>query len=85
MQNIQVFDDCVHELSRLPGVGRKTAVRLALHILKIKPEQAYKLSDAIKKLKDNIKFFRNREEFMYGMIIRLENGMRGLVAEEVRK
>ena len=56
MQNIQVFDDCVHELSRLPGVGRKTAVRLALHILKIKPEQAYKLSDAIKKLKDNIKF-----------------------------
>ncbi len=36
-------------------------------------------------LKDNIKFFRNREEFMYGMIIRLENGMRGLVAEEVRK
>lgn len=56
MQNIKVFDDCVHELSRLPGVGRKTAVRLALHILKIKQEQAYKLSDAIKKLKDNIKF-----------------------------
>ena len=56
MQNIKVFDDCVHELSRLPGVGRKTAVRLALHILKIKREQAYKLSDAIKKLKDNIKF-----------------------------
>lgn len=56
MQNIKVFDDCVHELSRLPGVGRKTAVRLALHILKIKHEQAYKLSDAIKKLKDNIKF-----------------------------
>ncbi len=56
MQNIKVFDDCVHELSRLPGVGRKTAVRLALHILKLKQEQAYKLSDAIKKLKDNIKF-----------------------------
>ncbi len=58
MQNIKVFDDCVHELSRLPGVGRKTAVRLALHILKIKQEQAYKLSDSIKKLKDNIKFCR---------------------------
>lgn len=56
MQNIKVFDDCVHELSRLPGVGRKTAVRLALHILKLKQEHAYKLSDAIKKLKDNIKF-----------------------------
>lgn len=56
MQNIKVFDDCVHELSKLPGVGRKTAVRLALHILKLKQEQAYKLSDAIKKLKDNIKF-----------------------------
>lgn len=56
MQNIKVFDDCVHELSRLPGVGRKTAVRLALHILKIKEEQAYKLAESIKKLKGSIKF-----------------------------
>lgn len=56
MQNIKVFDDCVHELSRLPGVGRKTAVRLALYLLKVRPEQVYKLSDSLRLLKDKIKF-----------------------------
>ena len=56
MYNIKVFDDCVHELSRLPGIGRKTATRLALHLLKIKPEDAYKLSDSIRTLKEKIKF-----------------------------
>lgn len=56
MQNIKIFDDCIHELSRLPGIGRKTATRLALYLLKSKPEQAYRLSEAIRKLKDNIKF-----------------------------
>lgn len=56
MRNIKVFEDCVHEFSRLPGIGRKTAVRLALYLLKVRPEQAYRLSDAIKLLKDKIQF-----------------------------
>lgn len=56
MYNIKIFDDCVHELSRLPGIGRKTAIRLALHLLKIKSEDALRLSDSIRILKENIKF-----------------------------
>ncbi len=56
MQHIKVFDACVHEFSRLPGVGRKTAVRLALHVLKMKPENVKRLADSIVDLKEKTTF-----------------------------
>lgn len=37
----------MHELSRLPGVGRKTAQRLALHLLKVRPEEVSALAEAL--------------------------------------
>lgn len=58
MKRVKIFDECVHELSRLPGIGRKTASRLTLYLLKARSEQVYKLSDTIKTLKDKIKFCR---------------------------
>ncbi|MDR0454774.1 MAG: recombination mediator RecR [Deferribacteraceae bacterium] len=45
MHKIQAFDDCVSELSRLPGIGPKTASRLAMHLLKMKPEDVRRLSE----------------------------------------
>lgn len=56
MKHIQVFDECVHELSRLPGIGKKTATRLALHLLKVKTDSVYKLADSIRTLKEKIIF-----------------------------
>ncbi len=56
MQHIKVFDACVHEFSRLPGIGRKTAVRLALHVLKMKPENVERLSSSITDLKEKTVF-----------------------------
>ncbi|MBQ3032975.1 MAG: recombination protein RecR [Deferribacterales bacterium] len=56
MHHIKVFEACVHELSRLPGIGRKTATRLALHILKMKPENVRRLSDSITELKEKTRF-----------------------------
>lgn len=58
MKRVKIFDECVHELSRLPGIGRKTASRLTLYLLKARSEQVYKLSDTIRTLKDKIKFCR---------------------------
>ncbi len=58
MKHIKVFDACVHELSALPGIGRKTATRLALHILKMKPERVERLSKSIKELKEKTQFCR---------------------------
>ena len=45
----------VHELNKLPGIGPKTAQRLAFHILKISETEARILSSAILEVKDKIK------------------------------
>jgi recombination protein RecR len=45
----------IDELSKLPGVGTKTAERLAYHILKATPEEAMRLAIAIRDMKRNIR------------------------------
>jgi len=44
----------VTELSKLPGVGGRTAQRLAFHVLRASPEDAYALADAIRDVKERI-------------------------------
>lgn len=44
----------VRELSRLPGVGRKTATRLAHHLLKISEDDARRLAEAIVEVKEKL-------------------------------
>jgi len=44
----------VTELSKLPGVGQRTAQRLAFHILRATPEDAAALADAIRDVKEKI-------------------------------
>lgn len=46
----------VTALSGLPGIGRKTALRLALHILKQSEEDAQKLGDSIIDLRKNVRY-----------------------------
>lgn len=48
--------DLVDELSRLPGIGVKTAQRLAFHLLKVEDADARRLADAIVNMKDSIRF-----------------------------
>jgi recombination protein RecR len=44
----------VTELSKLPGVGQRTAQRLAFHVLRASPEDATALADAIRDVKEKI-------------------------------
>ena len=46
----------VTELGKLPGVGARTAQRLAFHILRAQPEDANALADAIREVKEKIGF-----------------------------
>lgn len=46
----------IEEFSRLPGVGSKTAQRLAFHVLNMPMENATRLSEAIVEAKRNIKY-----------------------------
>ncbi|KQS31415.1 recombination mediator RecR [Dyadobacter sp. Leaf189] len=43
----RLIEDAVNEISRLPGIGKKTALRLALHLLKREEEQTRSLSNAL--------------------------------------
>lgn len=45
----------IEEFSRLPGIGRKTAQRLAFHLLKTETESVYRLSDALKDVKIKVR------------------------------
>ncbi len=46
----------VNRLARLPGIGRKTAARLAFHILKLPREEANELADIIREVKEKVGF-----------------------------
>jgi recombination protein RecR len=52
----KLVENAVNELSRLPGIGKKTALRLALHLLKKEKEVAETLGKAIIKMRDEIMF-----------------------------
>ena len=56
MQIAQPLQIAIEELSKLPSIGKKTAQRLALHILKSDKEQVNDLIKSIKELKTKIRF-----------------------------
>ncbi|QQS34667.1 MAG: recombination protein RecR [Ignavibacteriales bacterium] len=56
MQIAQPLLIAIDELSKLPGIGKKTAQRLALHLLKGEESEVQNLLIAIKNLKDKIQF-----------------------------
>jgi recombination protein RecR len=51
-----LLDNAVNELSRLPGIGRKTALRLALHLLRQDEKNADALGNAIINMRHGIKY-----------------------------
>lgn len=48
----------IRELVRLPGIGQKTAQRLAFHLLKLEKEDALRLAEAIRAVKERLAFCR---------------------------
>lgn len=52
---MSAIDDLVTELSRLPTIGRKSALRLTYHLLKQPAEQSYRLAQALTTLAEKVK------------------------------
>ena len=50
----KLLDNVCSELQRLPGIGRRTALRLAIHILKMEPEVVESLSKSISSFRNDI-------------------------------
>jgi len=54
-----LVDNLIAQLTRLPGIGTRTAQRLAFHLLRVAPEEANALADAIREVKARIGFCRD--------------------------
>jgi len=52
----KLIEDAVNEVSKLPGIGKKTALRLVLHLVKENENKTYALTEALNKLRENIRF-----------------------------
>ena len=51
-------ENLVTQLAKLPGIGRRTAQRLAFHVLSAQPEEALELARAIEDVKARVRFCR---------------------------
>jgi len=51
-------DNLVAQLTRLPGIGGRTAQRLAFHLLQVSQQEALALADAIREVKERVRFCR---------------------------
>ena len=52
----KLVENAVNEIAQLPGIGKKTALRLVLHLLKQEPQKTQTLSSALLKLRNEIQY-----------------------------
>ena len=52
---MSAIDDLATEFAKLPGIGRKTALRLTYHLLKQAPDQSRRLAEALRTLSDRVR------------------------------
>lgn len=52
----KLIEDAVNEVAKLPGIGKKTALRLVLHLVKEKEDKTAALTGALSRLRSQIRF-----------------------------
>jgi recombination protein RecR len=52
----KLIEEAVSQISKLPGIGKKTALRLVLHLIKEREQNTFSLTEALNNLRANIKF-----------------------------
>ncbi len=55
----KLLENAINEMSQLPGIGKRTALRLVLHLLDQPKEQTNQLANALKTLRSEIKFCKS--------------------------
>lgn len=55
----KLLENAVHEIAQLPGIGKRTALRLALHLLREPLSKTASLSKALNEMRSEIKFCKN--------------------------
>jgi recombination protein RecR len=67
----------IEQLSRLPGIGRKSAERLAYHLLRVSEAEAFALADAIRNVRQNVHYCK--------VCFNLAEGERCTICMDVRR
>jgi len=55
----KLLENAVNEVSQLPGIGKRTALRLVLHLLKQPEDQTVRLSESLRQVREEINFCKN--------------------------
>lgn len=55
----KLIEEAVNQISRLPGIGKKTALRLVLHLIREKKESTFALTEALNTLREKIRYCRH--------------------------
>lgn len=55
----KLLERAVNEMSQLPGIGKRTALRLVLHMLRQPKEQTLALSEALQTMRNDVKFCKS--------------------------
>ncbi len=53
-----LLEEAVNEFARLPGIGRKSALRMVLHLLRQSPEEVQRFGESLIRLRNNITYCR---------------------------
>jgi recombination protein RecR len=59
LYKVRLLEELVTELAKLPGIGRKTASRLSIHMLKMKEADVERLANRISTFRKDIKICKN--------------------------
>jgi len=59
MQSSRLIEEAVDQVSSLPGIGRKTALRLVLDLLRRKPEEVERFSNSLTNLREHIRYCKS--------------------------
>lgn len=52
----KLIEDAVNQVSKLPGIGKKSALRIVLHLIREKEESTLSLTESLNNLRNNIRF-----------------------------
>lgn len=56
MQSSRLIEEAVDQVSSLPGIGRKTALRLVLDLLRRRPEEVQRFADSLTRLRGQVRY-----------------------------
>ncbi len=65
------IQDLIDELARLPGIGPKSAQRLAFHLVKVSPQEARRLAETIVAAKERVRFCKECFSLAEGDLCRI--------------